>query len=119
MNLFTAEKENLNKIIKLINDQLRIIVNSKFTANDIERAKGYLIGSILFNNESSDEIATWFAYQEILGDGKILSPQKKCEIVQKISRKEIVSVARKYFREDGWYLSLIGQIKESEVVIEF
>lgn len=115
MNLFTCEKENLNKIIQLINDQLKIIVNGKFGSSDIERAKGYLIGSILFNNEKSDDIATWFAYQEVLNNGKILSPQEKCQLIQIISDKEIINVAKKYFTNKNWYLSAIGPIKSSEV----
>lgn len=114
MNLFTCEKENLNKIIQLINDQLKIIVNGKFGSSDIERAKGYLIGSILLNNEKSDDIATWFAYQEVLNNGKILSPQEKCQLIQIISDKEIINVAKKYFTNNNWYLSAIGPIKSSE-----
>lgn len=116
MSLFTCEKENLNKIIKLINGQLKVIIGGEFTSSDIERAKGYLISSILFNNEKSDDIACWFAYQEISGHGQVLSPQEKCQLVQKISNKEIIDVAKRYFTDKNWYLSAIGPIKSSEIV---
>ena len=107
----TLFKENLNKIIQLINDQLRIIVRGKFGLSDIERAKGYLIGSLLLNNERTDDIAIWFAYQEVLNNGKTLSPQEKCQLIRKISNTEITNLAKKYFTNKNWYLSAIGPIK--------
>jgi predicted Zn-dependent peptidase len=115
MNLFTCEKNNLKKILILINNQLKLIKDGNLSQADMERAKGYLKGSIILNNEKSDDLANWFAYQKMFNSQKVLTPLEKCERISKISNEEIVRVANRYFTDENWYLSAIGLIEEGDV----
>ncbi|MCX6726977.1 MAG: pitrilysin family protein [Candidatus Shapirobacteria bacterium] len=117
MNLFTCDKNNLNKIIQLINNQLKLIKDGNLNQIEIDRAKGFLSGSLILNNEKSDDLANWFGYQKMFNSEKVLTPKEKCERVSKISNEAIVRVANKYFTDKNWYLSLIGQIEESEIKV--
>jgi len=118
--LFTCDKNNLNKIIRLINNQLKLIKDGSLSQADIDRAKGYLRGYIILNNEKSDDLTNWFAYQEMFNFKNVLTPAEKCERILKISNEEIVRVANKYFTDKNWYLSIVGSVIEKgvEVTVE-
>lgn len=119
MNLFTCEKNKLNKILRLINSQLEIIKGGKIGRADIDRARGYMVGGMVLNNEKSDDLANWFAYQEIFNIKKVLTPAEKCEEVLQVTKEDVVRVAKKYFTENNWYLSIVGPVKEKNIRVIF
>ena len=117
MNMFTCDKKNLNRIISVINSQLKLIKCGKLEQSIIDRAKGYFKGSIILNNEKSDDLANWFAYQQIANPKNVLSLSEKCEKIQNITNEEIVRVASKYFTNKNWYLSVIGLLEERDIKV--
>lgn len=117
MNMFTCDKKNLNRIISVINSQLKLIKCGKLEQSIIDRAKGYFKGSIILNNEKSDDLANWFAYQQIANPKNVLSLSEKCEKIQNITNEEIVRVSNKYFTNKNWYLSVIGLLEERDIKV--
>lgn len=113
---FTTSPENLNRVLEIINQELRSLAEGNFSEKEIERAKGFLTGSLLINTETSDEFTSWYGYQELLNPKEVLSLEDKCRIIRRVTNKEIKRISRRYFTPQNWYLSLIGKVKEKEVL---
>jgi predicted Zn-dependent peptidase len=114
---FTSDKDNLNKILEIINKKISLIKKGKINHSQIERAKGFFIGQLMINNDTTDNIADWFGYQ-ISNNGKeILTIEDKQNIIKKISIDDIVKIANKYFTKEKKYLSVIGPIKKEDIII--
>lgn len=116
---FTTNKKNINKIIKIINSQIKIIKKGEILDHDIKRGKNYFIGSLLFNNETSYDLANWYGYQEIINPNKTISVAQKIKLINKISKKKIIEMVCKYFTNDNWYMSLVGDLSKSDIKINF
>ncbi len=114
---FTADPRNLNLILEIINKQLMKIRRGQFSEEELERAKGYYIGQLSINNETTDDLASWYGYQAICDMKSIVAPEKKRGIMEKITKNKIINVAKKFFRDDNWYLSALGPIKRNDIKV--
>lgn len=114
---FTSRKSNLNTILRIINEQINIIKNGGMSNSELERAKGYYIGQLTINNDTTDSLASWVGYQAIYGTKKILSINDKQKIISKINQKDIVRVANKYLNKNKSFISAIGPITEKDIKI--
>jgi predicted Zn-dependent peptidase len=112
---FTCNKDDLNKILKLINIQLDLIKNGEISDVQIERAKGYFVGQLMIQNDTTDSLASWFGYQAVNNDKKLLIPKDKQKLIKKISKEDIIKVAKKYLDKNKYYLSIIGSIKKRDI----
>lgn len=112
---FTCDKDDLNKILKLINTQIEAIKDGKIDDFQIERARGYCLGQMAIQNDTTDKLASWFAYQAVGSDKKLLSLEDKQRIIKRIGKKDIVAVANKYFNKNKYYLSVIGSINKKDL----
>lgn len=116
---FTSQTNNLNRILKLINNQLNVIKTGKFGDSELERAKGYYIGQLLLQNDTTDNLASWYGYQAVMDIEKILTIEQKQQIIQDVTKKDLIRVANKYFSNDNWYLSAIGPVKLDDIKVVF
>ncbi len=112
---FTSKKENLNQILRKINEQINIIKKGKVNKSDLERAKGYYIGQLAINNDTTDNISSFVGYQAIYNSKKILSIEDKQKIINQITPEEITKIANKYLNKNKSFLSLIGSISEKDI----
>lgn len=116
---FTCAPKNLNRVLKIIDQEINSLTKGNFSKNELDRAKGFLTDSLQINTETSDEFAAWYGYQELLNPKEVLSLTDKCKIIEGITEKNIKEVARKYFTPQNWYLALIGNFEEKELKIKF
>ena len=116
---FTTDKKDINKIIKIINSQIKIFKKGKILEHDIQRGKNYFIGSLLYNNETSYDLANWYGYQEIISPNKTISVTQKIKLIEDISTKKIIEIASKYLTNDNWYISIVGDLLESDIKVNF
>ena len=115
---FTSKKDNLNLILKKIDQQINILKKGKITDSQLKRAKGYYIGQLIIQNDTTDNIASWIGYQAICDTNQILTIEDKQKIISEITKKDIIRVANKYFKTDKRFLSIIGPIKEKEIKLK-
>jgi len=77
---------------------------SKF---ELKKAKDYLKGKMSILLESSDAKAFFFASQEIL-EKKILTPEEIFKKIDRISRNDVLKLARELFKPQRLNLAFIG-----------
>jgi predicted Zn-dependent peptidase len=99
--------ENLEKGILAILREYNTISKNGISKSELKKAKDYLKGKMNLLLESSDAQASFYAGQEIL-EKKILTPEQIFKRIEKISRRDVLKLAREIFRPEKLNLALIG-----------
>ena len=107
------KNESLEKAIGLILNEYRSLKNKKITAKELKKAKDYLRGTTALSLDSTDTLASYYAGQEVMGE-KVLTPEEKLKLIDKVSVNDINEVAKDIFKNDKLNLSVIGPFEEKE-----
>ena len=105
--------EKAEKAVKTILNEYKKIKNKKISADELDKAKEHIKGNMLLNLETSDELASFIAGQEILKK-EILTPEEVFRRIDKVSIDDIWRVAQNIFRPEKLNLALIGPFKENK-----
>ena len=112
--LFTQaglDNKNVEKGIFTILKEYKKISEKKVPREELKKAKDYLKGKTTLLLESSDAMASFYATQEIL-EKKILTLEEIFKKIDKVTREDILKVAREIFKPEKLNLALIGPFKE-------
>lgn len=100
----TRVKEAINGIL----EEVRKISNEIIPENELRKAKDYLIGTMYLGLESSDSLADFYGFQELLHDKKIQTPDDIVLKIEKITAKEIQKLAKEILKNEGLNLAIVG-----------
>lgn len=86
-----------------------------FSESEFARAKEIVAGHMLIGFEDTNELANFYASNELLSS-KIITPGEVIEKFQKLTVSDLLAVGKKYFIEEGMAISLVGpNVKEEEL----
>lgn len=108
-----VKNDSLEKSIELILKEYRDLKNKKITDQELQKAKDYLRGRMSLSLDATDTKATFFAMQEVMNQ-KVLTPEEKLEMIDKVSVSDINKVAEDIFQPNKLNLVVIGPIKEDK-----
>jgi predicted Zn-dependent peptidase len=77
----------------------------------LQKAKDYFKGKMSLLLESSDQQAIFYTMQDIL-EKKILAPEEIFSKIDKVSREDILKLAKDIFRPEKLNLAIIGPFKD-------
>lgn len=80
---------------------------AKLTSKELSKAKEYLKGHLILGLEDSRAVAGYYAQAEIL-EKKLETPQELLEKLDKVSLSDVENMAKKYFKQSGLNLAIIG-----------
>lgn len=106
------KNDSLEKAVSLILEEYRDLKDKKITAYELKKAKDYLRGTTSLSLDATDSQASFYASQEVM-DQKILTPEEKLKMIDKISVNDIKRVAEDIFTNAKLNLSAIGPFEES------
>ncbi len=113
-NTATARK-NVTKVIQIILEEFQRIGRGEIDKEEIDNAKGNLIGRLLSNIETGSDYIDWYALQELYALNPVLHIQDQIGIYRSISKKDILACAKKYFLHDQIYIAAYGNLKQQEI----
>lgn len=99
--------------IKGILEELKKIRDEKILESELRKAKDYAIGNLYLGLESSDALANFFGFQEILRD-KIKTPKDIEKEIEKITANDIQKVAQEIITNSKLNLAIVGKYKDEE-----
>ncbi|MEI6843521.1 MAG: pitrilysin family protein [bacterium] len=108
-----VDKTRVEEVVTAVLAEMRKLVTEPVTAEEISKAKEFLIGNMYMGLESSDAIAEYYAIQDILED-KILTPAEYAKKIQKVTAKEIQKVAREIMQDKKLVMAIVGNIKDEK-----
>ena len=113
--------KNIEKATKVILDEFGKLATEVVSEVELKKAKEYLKGKLILDMEDSKEVANLFGMMEIL-EGKTRSTTELIDNVEKVSAKDVQSVAEDIFKDQSLNLAVVGPFKDKtkfEKVLNF
>src|SRR6202035_5546191 len=89
--------DNLTKTLKLVMRELSELTETLVAGPELRRARDYVIGQIDLGLESTDNQMMWLG-EQLVGYGKIISPEEIKQRIAEVKAGEIRAAARDFFR---------------------
>lgn len=97
----------IGTVMHAILDEFSRLRDEVVPARELQKAKDHLVGGLLLGLETSDELASFYGWQEVL-TRKILRPEEVVATIQKVGAEEVRRVARQIFTNAKLNLAVIG-----------
>ena len=106
-----VDNNNFEKAVEVIVKEYNKLKAEKLDEKELQKAKDYKKGTMSLSLDSSDSLASFFSMQELI-EGKILSPEQKFELIDRVTVEDIQNVANDIFVPSKLNLAVIGPIEE-------
>jgi len=100
-------KDRIDFAIKAILKELRKIKDKPVAVAELKKAKEKLKSKVIFNLEDSQNIAGWYAKQELLSSEN-LTPDEYLKKINKVTVKQVQAMASELFQTQRLNLAIIG-----------
>jgi len=100
-------------VIRAILEECRRLRNEIVPAQELQKSKDHMIGSLILGLETSDDLASFYGGQEIITK-TILPPEAFVDRIRRTTALEVRNVSRAIFTEKGLNLALIGPYKDKK-----
>lgn len=110
-----VEHKNLELAVKTILQEYQKIASFKVSEKELQKAKDFIKGKSLMGLEASDEVAMFFASQE-MKKKKILTPGEIFAKIDKVTAADILKVAQEIFSKKKLNLAIIGPHKDAQKI---
>jgi predicted Zn-dependent peptidase len=108
----------VNRVLGLINTEMRKIQKGKISKSDLSAAKEHLTGGILLGAESVDARMMRLARNEYVL-GRYMSYEELVTSLEKVSVDEVIAVARDAFQSERVSLATLGQARKEDMDLTF
>ena len=108
------EVKNINKAIRVIQDEMKKLTDKKVTPRELADAKTHIRGRLMLSMEDSSSQANWYASEAVFM-GQIATPEERLARLEAVSAEEIQLLAKKLFREKEMRVAIIGDVKKEDV----
>lgn len=110
------DKQKIQEAINVILEEHMKIAQGDVSDNEVEKAKELLKGRYLLSLEDSMNVATSFGTKYVL-EKELVNPDMVIEKLMKISKKDIISVAKDVFQGSRLTCAIIGPLAERDIAL--
>lgn len=103
--------KRLDEALRAILAEVRRLKQDGVSGEELARVKEYLTGNLYLGLESSDSLAEFYGFQEIVRK-PILRPDEVAQKLRSVTVAEIAQVCEKYLIDEHLNLALIGPVEE-------
>ncbi len=93
------------------------VKNGDITDVEIKKAKDLIKGRTILSMEDSQNVALYFGI-ELLLQNKTATPEEMLAKIEKVTKEEIIEVAKDIFTREKLNLSLIGPFQQGDIKVE-
>ena len=105
--------DKLLDAVKAILGEFKRLKVEKVNEAELKKAKDHMVGSLMLSLETSDSLASFYGFQELLAR-EVLTPEEEVRNIQKVSAEEVQEVANDIFTDDKLNLAVIGPVGEEK-----
>ena len=87
--------------------------SGQISNKELKKAKEFLKGHLVLEIEDSRSVAGFYGLAEIL-EKKIITPNEYIEKINKVTKKEVIDVARRYLKKETLNLAVIGNFSDGQ-----
>jgi len=107
-----VDHKKLEEAIKIILREYKSIAGN-VSPDELNKAKEFLKGRMTIELEGPDDFASFVGGEEI-STGEILTPEQKCDKINKVTLNDVKRVAKDIFKENNLNFTLIGPYKDKK-----
>jgi predicted Zn-dependent peptidase len=107
--------ESVAEVVELILKELKKMAQGEIGEEELRRAQGQLVGSMMLGLESTDSWMSHIARNEIYF-GETITTEQICQGIRSITLDEVVELARSLFRSEAMALTLLGDLKNGAAI---
>ena len=111
------EKTKLHSALEVILEEFRKFKKEKVSETELKKAKDQVKGHMAISFETSDDLASYYATQELLKH-EIFTPEEKFEKINAVTIEDIWEAANDIFKDEKLNLAIIGPVEEDDVSIK-
>jgi predicted Zn-dependent peptidase len=108
-----TDKKKIEKTVKTIISEIKKMRAKGVSEKELQKAKDNFRGKMALSLESSDDVASYLAGQE-LGRREIKKPEEILRQIDKVKKDDILRVARDIFVNNKLNLALIGPVEDGK-----
>lgn len=108
-----VDNKRVDEAVEVIINEYKKIKKDGISERELIKAKDFIKGKMALNLESSDEVASFLAGQEILKN-KIELPEEILHQINKVTIDEVNNLAKDIFQPQKLNLALIGPFKDKK-----
>lgn len=112
-----VDNNRLIQALEVAMAECKKLVNEPVTEVELKKVKDYAHGKIAISLETSDELASFYADQQLL-KRELLTPEEKLAIIDKITAEDIYLLAKEIFTPARLNLAMIGPFQEDNQEIK-
>lgn len=105
----------VKKAIEAVLKEYKKITKTKISPKELKKVKDHFKGKMALTFESSDALASFYGIQDLL-ENKILTPEKICGIINKVTAGDILRVCQDIFKPQKLNLALIGPVENKSEI---
>jgi len=116
-----VDSTRVKEVIAVILGELNKLKTELVSAEELQKVKQNIIGTMYLGLESSDSLAKFYGGQEIMNK-KIKTPAEIKKDIESVTAKEIRALAREVFVDKGLNLAIVGRFEnkaEFETILKF
>jgi len=106
--------KRVHEAVSVIMEEFKKIRDIQISASELQKAKDYLIGNFSIGLETSEDVADYFGFQELLHD-EILKPKQIIAKIKSVTAEDIQRVLKEIFKEKNLNFALIGPFENKEI----
>ncbi len=114
----TNNKEKLQESIDVVLAEHKKIANGEVSDEEVDKAKEMLKGRFLLSIEDSHDIASLIGTKYLLDD-RIIYPEETIEHISKVTKQDIISLAKELFIPSTLNIAVIGPFKKGDIVVSY
>lgn len=108
-----VNNQKADEAIRAILSEYIKIKDIKISSAELAKAKDHMEGSLTLSIETSDEMASFYGFQEILKN-EIMKPEEVIKKIRAVTANDVLAVAKDIFRPEKLNLAIIGPYKDKK-----
>lgn len=108
-----VDNNRLIQALEVAMTECKKLTNEPVTEVELKKVKDFAHGKIAISLETSDELASFYADQQLLKH-ELLTPDEKLAIIDKVTAEDIRLLAKEIFTPTRLNLALIGPFQEDD-----
>jgi predicted Zn-dependent peptidase len=106
-----SDVKRVDEVIKAVIAEFNKLKTELVPADELQKTKDYLIGTLALGLESSDSLAEFYGYQEVLRR-ELRTPADIVKEIKAVTAEQIRNVAKKLFIDKNLNLAIVGPVKD-------
>lgn len=116
--VLSTSKAKFPGLVKATFEEIGRIRDEGISSDELERAKGYIAGTLLTGLQTAEAWLNWYAPDELLWPDKVESPEEFIRKIQSINQEDVLKIARKYLTNNNWYLAVVGDVDKEAINVD-